>query len=198
MTARTGRRVSPAGAVTAVLARGSALVVPAVLLAAGSAIVTLAIQLNSETLQRSDLTSSGGTSAAEAALSVAAIVIAIAIFYLSIRWGLAIAAILVEDIGLRAGLRRSSQLTHGHRLRLGAIVILVGILQALTVSLPAIVTGVVVGLNVGSLSSGIIAFAIAAIVGSALWAPFNPAVAAVVYGRLTERATNTGEGIPAG
>ena len=47
LTVRAGRRVSPAEAVGAVLARGSALVLPAVLLAVGSAAVTLVIQFNS-------------------------------------------------------------------------------------------------------------------------------------------------------
>ncbi len=187
LTARAGRRVVPTEALMAVLARSSALVVPALLLAVGSTVVTLTIQLNSGTLQRSDLTSAGGTNTSGIALTIAALVIVAAIFYLSVRWGLAIAAILREDLGLRAGLRRSSELTHRHRLRLGAIFILVGLLQALTVSLPAIAIGVVVGVEVGSVSSGIVAFTLAAVVGSALWAPFNPAVAAVIYGRLTER-----------
>jgi hypothetical protein len=187
LAARAGRRVSPTEALTAVLARSSALVVPALLLAAGSTLVTLTIQLNSDTIQRSDLTSAGGTSTSEIALTIAAFVIVVAIFYLSVRWGLAIAAILREDLSLRAGLRRSSELTHRHRLRLGAIFILVGLLQALTVSLPAIAVGAGVGVQLGSVSSGIVAFTLAAVVGSALWAPFNPAVAAVIYGRLTER-----------
>jgi hypothetical protein len=172
----------------AVLARGSALVIPAALLAVGSAVVTLAIQLNSGTLQRSDFNGTGGTNTASGLLTIAAIVIVAAIFYLSVRWGLAIAAILVEDLSLRDGLRRSAQLTKGHRLRLAAIVILVWLLQGLTVTLPAVVIGVAVGLNAGSIASGIVTFALASIVGSAVWAPFSPAVAAVAYGRLSERA----------
>lgn len=187
LTARAGRRVSPAAAVITVLARGSALVLPAVLLAVGSATVTLAVQLSSGTLQDSDFTSSGGTSTAQNVLTVAAILVALGIFYLSVRWGLAIAAILVEDVGLRAGLRRSSELTRGHRLRLAAIVIIVALLQALTVTLPAVVVGVVVGMGTASVSSGIVAFALTGVVGSALWAPISSAVAAVAYGRLTER-----------
>jgi uncharacterized membrane protein YesL len=193
LTARAGRRVSPSGSVMAVLARGSALVVPAVLLAAGSAIVTLAVQLNSGSVQRSDLTSTGGTNTAQTALTIAAIVIAAAIFYLSVRWGLAIAAILVEDVSLREGLRRSSRLTRGHRLRLAAIVIVVGLLQGLTVTLPALVLGLTIGFNAGSISSGIISFALAAIVGSAVWAPFSPAVAAVAYRRLADGAVDAAD-----
>lgn len=187
ITARAGRRVSPSGAVMAVLARASALVIPAALLAAGSAVVTLAVQLNSGTVQRSDFNSAGGTNTVGTLLTIAALVIVLAIFYLSVRWGLAIAAILVEDVNLREGLRRSSRLTQGHRLRLAAIAIVVWLLQALTVTLPAVVIGVAVGLNAASIGSGIVTFAIAAIVGSAVWAPFSPAVAAVAYGRLTEQ-----------
>jgi uncharacterized membrane protein YesL len=204
ITARTGRRPSPSGAVVAVLARSSALVLPAALLAAGSAVVTIAVQLNSGTLQRSDFNGTGGTDTTSGLLTIAAIVIVAAIFYLSVRWGLAIAAILVEDLSLRDGLRRSAQLTKGHRLRLAAIVILVWLLQGLTVTLPAVVIGVAVGLNAGSIASGIITFALASIVGSAVWAPFSPAVSAVAYGRLSERsgtATNrvidTTEVVPA-
>jgi uncharacterized membrane protein YesL len=188
IAARAGRRVSPSESVMAVLARGSALVVPAVLLGAGSAVVTLAVQLNSGTIQRSDFNGTGGTSTTGSLLSIVAVAILIAIFYLSVRWGLAIAAILVEDLSLRDGLRRSSQLTRGHRLRLAAIVIVVWLLLAVTVTLPAVVIGVAIGLNAGSVGSGIIIFALASIVGSAVWAPFSPAVAAVAYGRLTDQA----------
>ena len=67
ITARAGRRPSPSGAVMAILARGSALVIPAALLAVGSAVVTLAVQLNSGTLQRSDFNGTGGTNGAAGA-----------------------------------------------------------------------------------------------------------------------------------
>jgi hypothetical protein len=191
MTARAGRRVSPAEAVGAVLARGSALVLPAVLLAVGSAVVTLLIQFNSPAIQESRFETSESSIVA-AVLSVAGIVVSLAIFYLSVRWGLAIAAILAEGIGLREGLRRSSQLTRGHRLRLAAIVLIVGILQALTVTLPAVVVGFVIGLSVNAASTGIISFALASVIGSAIWAPLMPGVSAVAYGRLTERAADPG------
>ncbi len=187
MAARAGRRVSLAFAVMAVGARRSALVLPAVLLGLGSTLVTLAIQLNATAIQDNDFYAAGDSPVLGTLLSVAGIVLAVAIFYLSVRWGLAIAAILAEGAGLRAGLRRSSELTRGHRLRLAAIFIIVGILQGLTISLPSLVIGVVAGLGIGSVSSGVVAFAIASAVGSALWAPFNPAVAAVAYGRLAER-----------
>jgi hypothetical protein len=186
LTARAGRIVSPTAAVMAVLARGSALVVPAVLLGAGTAVVTLAVQLNSQNIQQSDFASAGESTTAQDVLAFAAIGVSLGIFYLSVRWSLAIAAILTEGIGLRAGLRRSSQLTRGHRLRLAAIVIVVALLQGLTVTIPAVVIAFVVGLGVGAVSPGIVAFAIAGIVGSAVWAPVSPAVGAVVYGRLTE------------
>jgi hypothetical protein len=191
MTARAGRRVSPAAALGAVLGRGTALVLPAVLLAIGSAVVALAIQLNAQTIQDADLSASAGPTSGQSLLEVAAIVVGFAIFYLSVRWSLAIAAILAEDIGLPAGLRRSSQLTRGHRLRLAAIVIIVAVLQGLTVTLPAVVIGIVVGVGASSAPTGIVAFALAGVVGSALWAPISSAVAAVAYGRLTEAAKRT-------
>lgn len=187
LTVRAGRRVSPAEAVGAVLARGSALVLPAVLLAFGSAAVTLAIQFNSPAIQAARFETSE-TSTITTVLSVAGIVVTLAIFYLSVRWGLAIAAILVEGIGLRDGLRRSSELTRGHRLRLAGVVIVVGILEALTVTLPSVVFGLVIGTSVNAVSPGIVSFTLASIVGSAIWAPFMPAVSVVAYDMLTERA----------
>jgi Membrane domain of glycerophosphoryl diester phosphodiesterase len=187
MTVRSGRRVSPAEAVGAVLARGSALVLPALLLAVGSAAVNLAIQFNQPTIQASRFETSE-TSTITTALSLAGIVVALAIFYLSVRWGLAIAAILAEGIGLRQGLRRSSELTRGHRLRLAGSVLVVGILQALTVTLPAVVIGLVIGFSVNAASTGIVSFTLASVIGSAIWAPFMPAVYVVAYDLLTERA----------
>ena len=122
-------------------------------------------------------------------LSLAGIAVTLAIFYLSVRWGLAIAAILAEGIGLRDGLRRSSELTRGHRLRLAGIVLVVGILEALTVTLPSVVFGLVIGTSVNAASPGIVSFTLASIVGSAIWAPFMPAVSVVAYELLTERAS---------
>jgi hypothetical protein len=196
MTVRAGRRVSPAEAVGAVLARGSALVLPAVLLAVGSATVNLAIQFNQPTIQAARFETSE-TSTITTALTVAGIVVSLAIFYLSVRWGLAIVAVLAEGIGLRDGLRRSSQLTHGHRLRLAGIVLTVGILQALTVTLPAVAIGLVIGTSVNAASTGIVSFTIASIIGSAIWAPFMPAVAVVAYDLLRERAAEQATNRPA-
>jgi hypothetical protein len=189
MAARAGRQVSPAEAVGAVLARGSALVLPAILLAVGTAAVSLVIQFNQPAIQDSRFATSE-SSTVEAVLTFAGIVVTVAIFYLSVRWGLAIAAILAERIGLRAGLSRSSELTRGHRLRLAAIVIIVAILQALTVGLPAVVIGAVIGLSANAPSPGIVSFALVSVIASAIWAPLTPAVAAVAYGRLTERAAD--------
>ncbi len=187
MAVRAGRRVSPAESVGAVLARGSALIIPAILLAVGSATVTLVIQFNQPTIQAARF-ETAETSTITTVLSIAGIVVAAAIFYLSVRWGLAIVAILAEGIGLRAGLRRSSELTRGHRLRLAGIVLSVGILEALTVTLPAVVIGLVIGLSANAAGTGIFAFTIASVIGSAIWAPFMPAVTVVAYDLLNERA----------
>lgn len=187
MSVRAGRRVSPAASVAAVLARGSALVLPAILLAIGSATVTLVVQFNQPAIQAARFETSE-TSTITTVLSVAGILVTAAIFYLSVRWGLAIVAILAEGIGLREGLRRSSALTRGHRLRLAGIVLSVGILEALTVRLPAVVIGLVIGFSANTAGTGIFAFTIASVIGSAIWAPFMPAVTVVAYEMLNERA----------
>lgn len=189
MAVRAGRRVSAAESVGAVLARGSALIVPAILLAVGSAAVTLVIQFNQPTIQAARF-ETAETTTITTVLSIAGIVVTAAIFYLSVRWGLAIVAILAEGIGLREGLRRSSELTRGHRLRLAGIVLSVGILEALTVSLPAVVIGLVIGLSSNTAGTGIFAFTIASVIGSAIWAPFMPAVSVVAYDLLNERAAD--------
>ena len=189
MTARAGRRVSPPVAVAAVLSHGSALILPAVILALGSIAVTLPIELASQDIRDAQLSASSGGISSSGWLTIASIVVACAAFYLSVRWCLAIPAILAERIGLRAGLGRSSRLTHGHRLRLGLAFVVVGFLQAVTVGLPSIVVGFVLAVSAGSAAAGIAAFALVAVVGNALWAPVGAAIAAVAYGTLTDDAT---------
>jgi hypothetical protein len=190
MTARAGRTVSPTRALAAVLSHGSALVLPAILIALGSIAITIPLTLNAQNIQQAELAASaGGSTSSQNWLTFASIVVAIAIFYLSVRWSVAIPAILAEDIGLRAGLGRSSQLTRGFRLRLAGAFLVVSFLQVVTVVLPSVVIGLVVGFTAGSAWAGVVVFAVAAVIGSALFAPIGAAIAAVAYGQLTERAT---------
>lgn len=191
LTARAGRRVSPPLAVGAVLSHGSALITPAIVLALGSIAVTLPIELSSRDIQDAQLSASSGGISGSGWLTIASVLVAVAAFYLSVRWCVAIPAILSERIGLRAGLRRSGHLTRGHRLRLGLAFIVVGVLQALTVGLPSLVVGVVLAVGAGSAAVGIAAFAAVAVVGNALWTPVGAAIAAVAYGTLIEDAARS-------
>ena len=190
MRARAGRPVSAPQALTTVLSHGSALVLPAVLIALGSIAVTIPLTLNAQNIQQAEFAASAqGGSSGQEWLTFASIVVTIAIFYLSVRWAVIVPAVLAEDIGLRAGLRRSSDLTRGVRLRLAAAFLVVGVLQVLTVVLPSVVLGLVVGFTSNSAWAGVVAFAVAAVIGSALYAPIGAAIAAVAYQQLTERAT---------
>lgn len=189
MTARAGRLVAPLQALAAVLSRGSALVLPALLIAFGSIAITIPLTLSAQSIQSAEIAAAarGGTGN-QNWLTLASIVVSVAIFYLSVRWGVAVPAILAERIGLRAGLRRSTELTRGVRLRLAAAFLVVGFLQIMTVVLPSVVIGLVVGFSASSPFAGVVAFALTAVIGSALFAPIGAAIAAVAYGQLTERA----------
>ena len=190
MTARAGRTVSPSRALAEVLRHGSALVLPSILIAFGSIAITIPLTLNAQSIQSAEIAAAarGGTGT-QNWLTFAGILLSVAIFYLSVRWAVAVPAILAEDIGLRAGLRRSSQLTRGYRLRLAGAFLIVSLLEVLTVALPSVVIGLVVGFTASSAWAGVVAFALAAVIGSALFAPIGAAIAAVAYGQLTERAT---------
>jgi membrane-anchored glycerophosphoryl diester phosphodiesterase (GDPDase) len=181
--------VSPARALAEVLGRWSALVLPTILIALGYIAVTIPLTLNAQNIQSAELAAAarGGTGNTNW-LTFLGIVVSVALFYLSVRWAVAVPAILAERIGLRGGLRRSSQLTRGFRLRLAGVFLIVGLLQVLTVGLPSLVIGLVVGFSASSAWAGVVAFALTAVIGGALFAPIGAAIAAVAYGQLTERA----------
>ena len=150
ITARAGRRVSPSGAVMAVLARGLGPGRPRRICSRSAA--RSSRSRSSSTPGRSSgrtSNSAGGTNTVRTLLTIAALIIVLAIFYLSVRWGLAIAAILVEDLSLREGLRRSSRLTRATAFASRPSPSSSWLLQALTVTLPAVVIGVAIGLNAG-------------------------------------------------
>ena len=82
---------------------------------------------------------------------LAVVVVFIVAIYLAVRWAVAYPAMVVEGIDLRAALRRSSELTHGRRLKVAltlfVVAILTGIVTAFALYGAAGVTGSVLDIS---------------------------------------------------
>jgi hypothetical protein len=184
LAAQEGRRIPALEAIGIALHHRAAIVVPAVLLGLGVIAVQIPIQLNQETLAGAGA-SAGSAQTVGGLLTALAVLIGVVAFYLGVRWGLAIPAILVEGIGLLAALGRSSKLTRGCRLRLGLAVFTVGLLTGVTVELPGIVVAVAIGFATGSAGPGVATFLLISLVGGALWAPIGTGILTTAYRIVT-------------
>ena len=106
--------------------------------------------------------------------------VAILVIYLAVRWSLAIPAMLAEGIGLRAGLRRSSELTQGMRLRILFAILAVDLIFAL-VLLAGFVIALVIGVGTTSIAVGV-AMGVVLFLGlQVAVAPIAPAITVVAY-----------------
>jgi hypothetical protein len=114
-------------------------------------------------------------------LGVGAIVLAIAIIVLAIRWALYLPVVLAETTGVWSGLARAAELTHGVRIRLLVASAGIVILQGLSVFLVAAPVGVIVGVAARSVATGFVTYMAASIIGTLLWAPILPAMLANAY-----------------
>jgi hypothetical protein len=147
-----GRSDSVSDAARAVFARLTSFLVPGVLLGICVVIVSLPYGFNQTALSGSGRTLEGARLGV--LLSGLSVVIAIVVVYFAIRWSLAIPAMLAEGIGVRAGLRRSSELSQGMRLRIFGAIILVG-LAVVVVELVGLVIALVIGFGTGSIAIGV-------------------------------------------
>jgi hypothetical protein len=173
-----GRRPSVLGSVRAVAACGDGLVAPAIVLGMGWAVIGTPLELS-----QSDVAfkASGGSMAADSLLTLISIVVSIAALYLVARWSLAIPAMLVEGLGLRAALARSTALTAGVRLPIALAIIVAGIAISVAASVVAL-PGAAVGLGLGgTIEAGVAGFIVVATVGSWLFAPVIPAMLVRAY-----------------
>ncbi len=114
-------------------------------------------------------------------LSVFAVVIAVLIVIVAVRWALYIPAVVAENLGVGPALARSADLSRGIRARLGLAMAGIFLMHAISVGFVAGIVGIAVGLSAGSVAVGFGGYVAAAIVGNLLWAPVLPAMLAVAY-----------------
>lgn len=109
-------------------------------------------------------------------------VVLIAGIYLAVRWAVAFPALVIEGIGLRAAMRRSSELTRGRRLKVAltlfVVAVVTGMAAAFTLYLAVGLTGTV--LDVSS-AGGLAVRSIPVIAESVLLAPFVPLTLVLIY-----------------
>jgi hypothetical protein len=130
-------------------------------------------------------------------LSVLAVVVAVGVVFLAVRWALYVPAVLVESLGVGRGLARAARLTLGVRIRLGLAMAGVLLLQALALVVVATIAGFVVGIAAGSVTVGFGVYVVVGVVINVLWAPWLPAMFAIAYRDRTQPADGPAEG-PAG
>jgi len=173
-----GRSDSVSAALGNVSARLSSFVVPGVILGLGVVILSLPYGLNQSAFSGAGRTPEGARLGL--VLSAVSILVVIAVFYFLVRWSLAIPAMLTEGIGIRAGLRRSSELTQGMRLRIFGAILVVG-LAFFVVELIGLVIALIIGVSTGSVVIGVATGAVLLLALIVTLAPFFPALTVVAY-----------------
>jgi hypothetical protein len=121
-------------------------------------------------------------------LSLLGVLVAVGAVILAVRWALFIPVVLVEGLGVGAGLRRAAQLSHGIRMRLFLAIAATFLLYGLSVEITAGAFGLALGLAAGSLTIGLVALLVAVIVGNLLWAPVLPALLVLAYRQRAQDA----------
>jgi Membrane domain of glycerophosphoryl diester phosphodiesterase len=180
------------GALGAVVRRAPALAVPAVIVAlvAGAGVALEALWLGSLRELEPDglgrLSAYGGDAGRFLLGYLLLAILIVGGVYCVVRWAVAIPALIVEGIGLRSALRRSSELTHRRRvsvaLTLFAVVTITSFVSSFGLYLGAFVPGVVLGLDTvpGFATSGLLVLIV-----SVLLAPFGPLALVLLYRDLS-------------
>ncbi len=129
-------------------------------------------------------------------LFVIALVLEGGLFYAIVRWSVAIPALAVEGLSLRAALGRSSQLTKGRRLSILWLIMVAGF--AVTVVASILIYGPVIAVVVGGLGSEAISFAL--VIGltatAAICAPPMTILVAILYRDLRDAGPREPREIP--
>jgi hypothetical protein len=121
---------------------------------------------------------------------LAAVATAVTIAYLSIRWAVALPAVVLEPAGTRAALVRSWRLTSDNVLRTLAVVAFAVLATAVLSSLVAEVLGLLLVDILGSRLGldAAVGLVLVSALASVLLAPLSPVVSAVLYHDLLMRA----------
>jgi hypothetical protein len=183
LMAADGRRIDPPGSFRAVFATGGLMkpIVALVLASLVASLVPLMLQTSSEFQTWAGEPGSPRSVLLGSLLSLAAIVLAIGVVILAVRWALYIPAVLVERLGVGPGLARAAQLSRGIRGRIFVAMLGLLLFQWLTIALVAVVVGVSVGLAVESIAAGFAAYLAVGLLGSLFWAPVLPAMLTLAY-----------------
>jgi hypothetical protein len=180
--AASGRRPSFAGAYRAVASHLGAIVLPAVILGLGYVAVFTPISLNQDVIMYG-----GDTSTARAGLSVilsfSALILELVALYLAVRWSLYLQVVLDEDLGFRAALSRTADLTKGVRIKIGLIGIVWSILIGVVVGLVTVTLAFVVGIAAASVIAGLMAYTVAISICGLIYLPFFVGVLTHIYRR---------------
>jgi hypothetical protein len=178
LAAHDGRSDSVSAATRAVSSRLMSFLVPGVLLGLGVVIFSLPYGFNQAAFSGTGETPEGARLGL--LLSGLSFIILIVVLYFAIRWSLAIPAMLAEGIGVRAGLRRSSELTQGMRLRLFGAGLLVGVVF-LVVELVGLLIALIVGFGIESIAVGVATAAVLLLALIVAAVPLFPAMTVVAY-----------------
>jgi hypothetical protein len=173
-----GRSDSVSAAMRAVSSRLMSFLIPGVLLGLGVVILSLPYGFNQTAFSGLGRTSEGARLGL--LLSLLSFIIVIVVIYFAIRWSLAIPAMLAEGIGVRAGLRRSSELTQGMRLRLFGAALLVGV-AFLVLEIIGLVIALIMGFAAESIAVGVATGAVLLLALIVALAPLVPAITVVAY-----------------
>ena len=183
LAAASGQRISVGGAFRLVASRG-ALLKPILAIGIGGGLVSwvpVTVQASTGFQTWAGVPGSPRSVLLASLLAVFALVFVVAIVVMAVRWALYIPAVLVEGLGVGAGLARAAELSHGIRIRLCLATAGIVILQGLIVGIAAAPIGLGVGLAARSVAAGVWAFLLSSLFGSLLWAPLLPSMLALAY-----------------
>lgn len=127
--------------------------------------------------------------------SVAALVLAIGVVVLAVRWAFYMPVVLVESLGTGAGLARAATLSRGLRGRLFVAMVGLVLLQWLAVALVATTLGFAIGIAAESVAAGFATYLAVSLLGSLLWAPVLPAMLALAYRERVRAGIGSGQGV---
>jgi glycerophosphoryl diester phosphodiesterase family protein len=189
LDAADGRRPTIGSAYGAVARRIGPIVVPALVLGLGYVVVLAPISMNSGSFASADL--GPGRSGLTALLSLAVLILEIAAFYLAIRWAPYFQVVIAEDVGIRTALRRSSEVTHGIRLRLALALVAFSIGVGLVFSVIGLVVGIIVGVLAASFFAGIVGWTVTVALSGLVYFPVLSGALTHVYRLRREVAGHT-------
>jgi glycerophosphoryl diester phosphodiesterase len=102
------------------------------------------------------------------------------VVYAAVRWAMALPALVLERISLRAALSRSSELTRGRRLSVALTLLIVGLIEGIPIALLTFGFVFLVGPGHG-LDAGFVVATVVTLVAWIAIAPFLPLAIVVMY-----------------